>query len=194
MYSAMLASLTPSFDHMTSLASMSRPYSGAAMVSLGRIPVYLPAILARPADAHKLSSHQVLLRHQIEVFEATEDDIFTHTRGRNKPVKLGQVGLRCRHCAHLPVCRREKGSTYFPATLLGVYQAAQNMSVTHMQCGVCSQMPQSIKAEFAHLISTKVGSSGAGRPYWVATAKQLGLVDTEDGILFMGCTDTVTST
>jgi hypothetical protein len=56
------------------------------------------------------------------------------------------------------------------------------MSVTHMQCGLCSQMPKRVKVEFAHLISTKVGCSGAGRPYWVAAAKQLGLVDTEDGI------------
>jgi hypothetical protein len=149
------------------------------------IPHSLPAVLARPEDTFKLSSHQVLLRHQIEAFQATEDDISTHTRGRNKPITLGQVGIRCRHCAHLPVARRQKGSTYFPATLLGLYQAAQNMSTTHMQCGLCSEMPESIKAQFAHLIATKVASSGAGRPYWAESAKKLGLVDTEDGIQFI---------
>lgn len=152
---------------------------------LGEIPHHLPAILARPSDSLKLSSHQVMLRHQIEAFHATEDDVSTHTRGRNKPITHGQVGIRCRHCAHLPVSRRQKGSTYFPASMLGIYQAAQNMSTTHMQCGLCREMPDCIKAQFAHLISTKVASSGAGRPYWAESAKQLGMVDTEDGIFII---------
>jgi len=147
-------------------------------------PVSLPAILARPEDEFKLSSHQLLLRHQIEAFPAAEEDVSTHTRGRNKPILLGQVGIRCRHCAHLPVTCRQKGSTYFPASLLGLYQAAQNMSTTHMQCGLCREMPNLIKHQFAHLISTKVASSGAGRPYWAESAKKLGLVDTEGGIRF----------
>jgi hypothetical protein len=151
----------------------------------GGIPASLPCILVRPDDTLKLSSHQVLLRHQIEAFQATEDDISTHTRGRNKPITLGQVGIRCRHCAYLPVARRQKGSTYFPATTQGIYQAAQNMSTTHMQCGLCNEMPDSIKQEFARLLSTKVASSGAGRPYWAKAAKQMGLVDTEDGIRFI---------
>jgi len=141
----------------------------------------LPTVLAQAEDSLKLSSHQVLLRHQIEAFEATEDDVSTHTRGRNKPITLGQVGIRCRHCAHLPVSRRQKGSTYFPATTMGLYQAAQNMSTTHMQCGLCTEMPEGIKQEFARLMSSKLASSGAGRPYWAESAKKLGLVDTEEG-------------
>ena len=148
-------------------------------------PVSLPVILARHEDALKLSSHQVLLRHQIEAFKAAEEDISTHTRGRNKPIMLGQVGIRCRHCAHLPVSHRQKGSTYFPASLLGLYQAAQNMSTTHMQCGLCNEMPDMIKHQFAQLLSTKVASSGAGRPFWAESAKKLGLMDTEDGIRFL---------
>jgi len=151
----------------------------------GGIPNSLPVILACPEDTFKLSSHQVLLRHQIEAFQASEEDISTHTRGRNKPIVLRQVGIRCRHCAHLPVSRRQKGSTYFPATLLGIYQAAQNMSTTHMQCGLCSEMPDSIKAQFVQVLSAKVASSGAGRPYWAESATKLGLVDTENGIMFI---------
>jgi hypothetical protein len=145
----------------------------------------LPCILALPEDGLKLSGHQVFLRHQIEAFQATEDDATTHTRGRNKPIQLGQVGIRCRHCAHLPVARRQKGSTYFPASLLGLYQAAQNMSTTHMQCGLCTEMPLTSKQQFVHLLSNKSSSSGAGRPYWAKTAAKLGLVDTLDGIRFV---------
>jgi hypothetical protein len=149
------------------------------------IPMDLPVLLCLAEDHVKLSTHQVLLRQQIEAFRATEEDVSTHTRGRNKPVAVNQVGIRCRYCAYVPVGKRQKGSTYFPAALLGLYQAAQNMSTTHMQCGLCSEMPNEIKQQFAHLISTKVASSGAGRPYWARAAKKLGLVDSEDGIRFI---------
>jgi hypothetical protein len=147
--------------------------------------LFLPTSLARGEDAEKLSPHQVLLRKQIEAFQATSDDVSTHTRGRNKPIGLDQVGIRCRHCAHLPVAKRRKGSTYFPATILGIYQAAQNMSTTHIQSGLCSEMPIDLKQQFETLQNLKVASSGAGRPYWADSAKQLGLVDTEDGIQFI---------
>lgn len=59
------------------------------------------------------------------------------------------------------------------------------MSTTHMQCGLCNEMPDAIKNEFARLLATKVSSSGAGRPYWAESAKRLGLVDTEEGIRFV---------
>lgn len=58
------------------------------------------------------------------------------------------------------------------------------MCTTHMQCGLCSQMPDEIKNEFSRLLATKVSSSGAGRPYWTESAKSLGLVDTDEGIRF----------
>ena len=63
-----------------------------------------------------------------------------------------------------------------------VVQCDQNMSTTHMQCGLCTEMPEQIKLEFSRLMATKVASSGAGRPYWAESAKRLGLMDTEDGI------------
>jgi hypothetical protein len=144
----------------------------------------LPAVIALPEDRLKLSVHQVFLRHQIEAFEASEEDVSTHTRGRNKRIQLGQVGIRCRHCANLPVAVKQKGSVYFPATLLGLYQAAQNMSATHLQCGLCTQTPYAIKHQFVALMSTRAFGSGAGRPYWAQAAKKLGLVDTDEGIRF----------
>ena len=129
----------------------------------------------------------MLLRLQIEVFEATEDDSNTHTRGRNKPVMTGQVGVRCKHCKHLPVLQRQKGSTYFPNSLVGIYQAAQNMNTVHMQCGLCTEMPDEVKCQLIYsMCNTKVHQSGAGRHYWARSAKKLGLVDTEkDGIRFI---------
>jgi hypothetical protein len=46
-------------------------------------------------------------------------------------------------------------------------------------------MPNEIKQQFALLLSTKVASSGAGRPYWAKAAKKLGFVDTDNGIKFI---------
>jgi hypothetical protein len=152
------------------------------------IPFSLPTGLACPFDAIKLSDHQYFLRQQIEVFQATSEDITTHIRGRIKTITLGQVGIRCRHCKHLPAAHRRKGSTYFPSSKVGIYQAAQNMSTAHMQSGLCEEMPFSVKLEFMRLLIQKGKSSptGAGRPYWTKSATQLGLVDTESsGIQFI---------
>jgi hypothetical protein len=151
------------------------------------IPLSLPICLAQSDDEQKLSDHQYFLRQQIEAFQATQDDLMTHTRGRNKPIHVGQVGIRCRHCAHIPVSRRQRGSTYFPSKKLGIYQAAQNMSTAHIQCGLCTEMPEEIKLKFVEIMSAQESncSSGAGRPYWAQSATQLGLVDTEEGIRFI---------
>jgi hypothetical protein len=145
----------------------------------------LPVVLVDPLDSLVLNAHQILLRQQIELFVATENDLWGRNRGRNTRIELGQVGIRCRHCAHLPVLLRSKGSVYFPATLLGLYQAAQNMSTTHLQCGLCSEMPESLKNEFTKLVPTKSRTSNAGRMYWAESAMRLGMTDTDQGIRFI---------
>lgn len=143
-----------------------------------------PVCLAQPVDQYKLSDHQQFLRYQIELFQASDDEVSTHTRGRNKRINVGQVGIRCRHCAHLPPSHRQKGSVYFPATIMGIYQAAQNMSTAHIQCGLCSEMPDRIKEHFKDLIATKAFTTGSGRPYWAKCVKDMGLVDTNKGIRY----------
>lgn len=50
-------------------------------------------------DKYWLSELQVYLRsHFAEAFGATEDDVAAPMHGRNKPIVLGQVGIRCKHC------------------------------------------------------------------------------------------------
>jgi hypothetical protein len=151
------------------------------------VPPALPVLLCRPTDSTRLSHHQLLLRQQIEAFQATESDLSTHVRGRNKSIKLGQVGIRCRHCAHVPALNRHKGSTYFPTSVWGLYQASQNMCMIHLQGGQCREMPPAVKVQFLQLTDTKraAPSCGAGRTYWAEMAQQLGLVDTTNGIFFV---------
>lgn len=50
-------------------------------------------------DKYWLSELQVFLRSNFaEAFGATEEDIAAPMHGRNKPIALGQVGIRCLHC------------------------------------------------------------------------------------------------
>jgi hypothetical protein len=148
------------------------------------VPEFLPAVLALPDDESKLSAYQILLRSQIEAFSATADDLSTHARGRNKPITLRQVGIRCRHCSHVALNRRKKGSAYFPFSLLGLYQAAQNMGSSHFHGESCSDMSDELKEKFVESISCK-STVGSGKLYWAQSARKLGLVDTEHGIRFI---------
>jgi hypothetical protein len=151
-------------------------------------------VLACPDDRGMLNEHLAFLRQQIEFFRATIDDIMLHTRGRNKGVALRQVGVRCRHCSHLSVDKRRKGSTYFPSTLMGIYQAAQNISAEHFQSGICTEIPYDIKLQFERFGATKSFSSGAGKAYWAESARMMGLIDTDDGIRFAADVHVVSST
>jgi hypothetical protein len=194
------APLSPLYSPIHAQDSLLEPVplvAASSLLSLGsQAPLDLPCPLACPEDSRKLSAQQVWLRRQIEAFRASEDDVLTHTRGRNKPIVLGQVGIRCRHCAHWLVSSRQKGSTYFPATLAGIYQAVQNMNSTHMMSGLCSNMSLQDKQKaqsFATSSSRPDGNgaaatgrrpsaSGAGRPYWAKSAAALGLIDSDTGI------------
>ncbi len=142
-------------------------------------------LLAIGADRGKLNDHQIFLRRQIEVFRATATDIQSHTRAKNKPLVLGQVGIRCRHCRQLAPGRRRKASTYFPSALIGIYQAAHNLSVEHLQGGACPVLPQDIREELMRLGERKPGGASlAGKLHWADAGMRLGLVDTDDGIRF----------
>mmetsp|Transcript_12212 Transcript_12212/g.22734 ORF Transcript_12212/g.22734 Transcript_12212/m.22734 type:complete len:514 (+) Transcript_12212:465-2006(+) len=86
-------------------------------------PGEFPAVLYTEADEEKLTSYQCLLRKQLELFEANMDDVRCSTRqGRTAPIKLGQVGLRCRHCAGVHLASRTKGAAYYSQTIEGIYQ------------------------------------------------------------------------
>jgi hypothetical protein len=140
------------------------------------------ALLAQPGDAAILSAYQVFLRRNIEVFQASSVETSTHVRGRNTAVYIHQVGIRCIHCKHIPLARRQKGSMYFPSITLRIYQAAQNMATAHMISGLCSEMPDHVKEQFHYLMATKSTGGSGGREYWAKCARDLGLVDTPNGI------------
>jgi hypothetical protein len=75
--------------------------------------------LALSCDDEQLSEYQIYVRKQLEIFEALQEDVESNTQGRKKQVVLGQVGIRCRHCAGFPLRQRGRGAVYYPTKLQG---------------------------------------------------------------------------
>ena len=75
--------------------------------------------LSLSCDHERISEYQYLIRAQLEIFEATKEDVKCSKQGRKRQVQEGQVGIRCRHCALLPFQRRGRGSVYYPSKLQG---------------------------------------------------------------------------
>jgi len=77
-----------------------------------------------------LTAYQCFLRKQIELFEVGNDEMNGTAQGRNTPLHYGQVGIRCRHCAHLPKAARARGGVYYSRTIDGVCKSDHNFLST----------------------------------------------------------------
>ena len=141
-----------------------------------------PIALYLQCDDDSLTPYQCLARQQIQLFEATLADADAGTQGRNRSIVVGQVGIRCRHCGHLPLRERARGSTYYPSKLAGIYQAAQNMANSHLT-QYCREIPKDIREELKSL-GNKKSSAGGGKGYWSGGAKILGVIEDEHGLRF----------
>jgi hypothetical protein len=142
-------------------------------------------ILYQPQDDEALSAYQCFVRQQIEYFEANDEDVATTAKGRNKPIILGQVGIRCRHCATLPPKYRNRGAMYYPKKKSLIYQAAQSVAGTHLQNG-CPNVSEKVKHELAQL-RTKKSLIGGGKMYWDRAATAVGVYETESCLRFDVC-------
>ena len=132
------------------------------------------------SDEAILSDYQCLVRQQIEFFEATVDDIASSVRGRNKAIVLGQVGIRCRHCAHVPRQQRAMAATYYPAKLEGIYQTCQNLARKHL-ISTCPYVSLECKQRLTYLCESK-SATGTGKTYWAERAEMCGVCK-DDAIL-----------
>ena len=126
-------------------------------------------------DEEALTPYQCLLRKQIELFEACRNDIRGNAQGRNTPIMLGQVGIRCRHCASLPQAARARGSTYYSQTIDGIYQVAQNMSKIHL-CEHCHRVPADLRNQLNTLRAVHQRANG-GKVYWANGIRALGVIE-----------------
>jgi hypothetical protein len=183
--SAGTASLSPRKEGLSSQPSS---YTSAAAASISRedLNTTLTAVVPMdsPDDVDHLSTYQCLIRGQIQFFAATAKDASVSVQGRKKRVRIGQVGIQCRHCAHLPHRLRNRGAIYYPTHLSGVYQVVQNMSILHL-IQSCQEIPAEIRAELQRVRGNRLDSAaGSGRKYWIIKFTELGLVEYDGGLFF----------
>jgi hypothetical protein len=140
------------------------------------------AQLGMEDDKYWLSELQVYLRANfVEAFAATEDDIAVLMHGRNKPLALGQVGIRCVHCKNDSPEERGQQATSYPSLISGIYNSVQQMLRLHVDC--CLSMPNHVRQKIEYL-KLSCSSRGGRKQYWVDSAKRIGLTDTATGIHF----------
>mmetsp|Transcript_24775 Transcript_24775/g.51518 ORF Transcript_24775/g.51518 Transcript_24775/m.51518 type:complete len:385 (-) Transcript_24775:197-1351(-) len=140
-----------------------------------------PLALLSASDEKHLTDYQCLVRKHIEVFEASPADIDTKAQGRNRPITLGQVGIRCVCCSKFPPSCRILGAVYFPSKLEGIYQSAQNMVNKHLLH--CKHAPEELRKKLAEL-KTQKGAAGGGKRYWADSAKALGVYEGDRALYF----------
>ena len=137
--------------------------------------------LSMPDDFHWLSEYLCFMRAQcLEVFEATQADVTS--RKKSKKVRKGQVGIRCRFCAHISYERRVGRSSSFPSSKSRIYQSITMMLREHF--GYCKAMPLEIKERYLSLKENRSQGAIDSKKHWVESASRLGLVDTTDGLRF----------
>jgi hypothetical protein len=178
-----LPDTTPSSANQT-LQSPRMQAQGYATRVAAAAPAEPPGLTGRPPvpvyldyDHQTLTGYQCLLRRQVELFETGPDDIRGSAQGRNTPILLGQVGIRCRHCAPLTRSARNRGAVYYSKTIAGVYQIAQNMGRLHL-CNTCHKIPEDTKRQLIALQKNSNRASG-GKEYWGEGLRVLGVC--EDG-------------
>lgn len=136
-------------------------------------PISIP--VAASHDRFTLTPYQALVRQSVEFFTAGEEDVALPGRGRRKKMLLGQVGVRCKHCSHVPVKERQSCSQSFPGRLWGVYQAAQSVVRLHILEGPCQHAPSEVKEELERQRGQATASQGCGKVYWEECCRKVGL-------------------
>mmetsp|Transcript_60447 Transcript_60447/g.72660 ORF Transcript_60447/g.72660 Transcript_60447/m.72660 type:complete len:1234 (+) Transcript_60447:480-4181(+) len=162
-------------------------------------------LLAIEEDEEWLSDLDCLVRRNMEVFQATQQDVDAAMRlvlqaeKRNNPVTLGQVGIRCVHCAaathealrdcdmkHLSTelfvadfkSKVDSAALSFPESISAIYETTREFQRSHLES--CPNLPNS---EMQRLKEPKTSASLSSvlRRFHVIAANALGMVDTKEG-------------
>jgi len=158
----------------------------------------LQVLLSSELDSQYLNPLHCFVRRNVEVFVATEEDMAAPAPGRKNRVTRGQVGIRCIHCACLPLKNRVKRAVCYPPSIRGIYHSVSNMKFDHFQN--CQGLSTEARAEFSNLqaaCSRRSGGGGSSKgrsgngtngnstsQYYHDSARRLHLIDTEQGIRF----------
>ena len=145
----------------------------------------MPCNVYMSGEEKDLPVHQTILRKQIQFFVAQQEDIDNFAPNRKNAISIGQVGIRCKHCAVIPSNKSTKGCVYFPKTLNAIYQAANNMSSSHFTGPhSCRHISPLLKAQLGELLVKKAYTGHGGKNYWAKMAGARGVCETEKGLRF----------
>lgn len=137
-------------------------------------------LLGIPEDKQWLSDMDCYIRRNLEVFCATAEDVNYAVEDRKYPIGVGQVGIRCIHCALAggrAACRGN--AVAYPYSISGVYEAVREFERLHL--GSCVNVPPATKQKLSEFKGSSSLSSVC-RKYYVLAAKALGMYDSSDGI------------
>ncbi len=138
-------------------------------------------LLALPEDKISLSETLCIVRENIEVFIANENDVKAPAPGRKRPVVVGQVGLRCIHCRNAThQSEKVKRAVCFPSSIKRIYRTVIDMKLDHFKA--CRFVPVEFKMKLEQLKATNARSTGTTMQYFVQAAKRMGMVDGGHGI------------
>jgi len=134
-----------------------------------------PVLLADDEGNSHVSEGMAHICRQIEWFTATAAD----AEARNKkggPTKVlpGSVGLRCVHCAHLPLERQANGASTFPRSIGLTHQAVRNWQRYHLP--KCQEMPEEVRTTYQGL-KKHSGGGRATKGHWEDSCRRRGLYD-----------------
>jgi hypothetical protein len=164
-----------------------RPPEGILLRVDSKFPLYEGAVphyrwrvivpLATDEDENWLSDFMCFIRsHLVEVFRASTDDVAS--RINSKKVSYGQIGVRCRFCAHLPSSEKASRSACYPSSLSRIYQSLTMMIRDHFIN--CNATPVETREKFIGLKSKATQGASDSKRYWVESAITLGLKDKAD--------------
>ena len=149
-------------------------------------PLPKPTPMAMQTDNEYITPLHCFIRlHCVELFTATQDDVFTPSKGKRRPIQLHQVGIRCPHCHGCGPSEpntkigHERGSVYYPNNISSIYNATMNLLQRHLH--VCEFVPKEIMKVYNELKADDA-RSGTSKRYWIDSALLLGLFDTASGI------------
>jgi hypothetical protein len=132
-------------------------------------------LLAIPEDKDWLSEKDIFIRKQLEVFCATEEDVAAARADLKYPVSVGQVGIRCIHCALAHGSDAVGHAIAYPFTISGIHESVREIHRLHLD--TCKNLPAAQKVKLQNLGASSLSS--VLRRYYVLGAKALGLRDTK---------------
>ncbi len=128
--------------------------------------------LHTPEDDDVLSPlHCFMRRYCVEAFSAANEDVATPRYGKSHgfKVEVGQVGIRCLHCKHLPHGQRAERAVCYPSSLRNIYHSIETWQRRHSL--VCKHITPWVRKSIMELMESSKTRAGGRRQYWEDSAR-----------------------